>query len=121
MTNNLEIKGIGMVVWMFDAKDGTEHPVSNPTILGPGCKSKLLGTQKLFNKKQGMFGHYQGDEDIFRLFLNNSPGIEVLYDSHSGLPIGCAHRRDTKAPSQCELGRRRSKSHFWSKVITPLA
>jgi hypothetical protein len=50
----------------------------------------LLSPQKLYNKKHGVFGHYQGDEDIFPLFLNNGPAIEVPYNSYSGLPIGYA-------------------------------
>jgi hypothetical protein len=45
-----------------------------------------------------MFGHYQGDEDIFRLFLNNGPAIEVPYESPSGLPIGYARTRATPEP-----------------------
>jgi hypothetical protein len=49
-----------------------------------------LSPQKLYNKKHGVFGHYQGDEDIFPLFLNNGPAIEVPYNSYSGLSIGYA-------------------------------
>jgi hypothetical protein len=86
MANDLEIKGIGTVVWMFDAKDGTEIHIQTQAYWVPCAKARLLRPQKLYNKKQGVLGHYQGDEDIFRLFLNNGPAIEVPYYSRSGLP-----------------------------------
>jgi hypothetical protein len=69
MANDLEIKGIGTVVWTFDANDGTEIQIRTQTYWVPGAKSRLLRPQKLYNKKQGVFGHYQGNEDIFCLYF----------------------------------------------------
>jgi hypothetical protein len=50
----------------------------------------LLSPQKLFNKKKGTFGKYQGDEESFRLILNDNPPIDLPYDIRSPLPIGYA-------------------------------
>jgi hypothetical protein len=98
MTNDLKMKGIQMVVWTFDAKDGTEIQIQTQAYWVPGAKARLLSSQKLYNKKKCVFGHYQGDEDIFHLFLNNGPAIEIPCDSRSGLPIRYAHTGATPEP-----------------------
>jgi hypothetical protein len=98
MENDLEIKGIGTVVWTFDANDGTEIQIRTQAYWVPGATARLLSPQKLYNKKQGVFGDYQGDEDIFCLFHNNGPAIEVPYDPRSDLPIGYARTGATPEP-----------------------
>jgi hypothetical protein len=47
-----------------------------------------LSPQKLFNKKRGTFGQYQGDEESFLLILNDHTPIDIPYDIRSSLPIG---------------------------------
>jgi hypothetical protein len=56
----------------------------------PNSKARLLIPQKLFNKKKGTFGQYQGGEENFRLILNANPPVDVPYDIRSLLPIGYA-------------------------------
>jgi hypothetical protein len=56
----------------------------------PNSKAGLLSPQKLFNKKKGTFGQYQGDEESFCLILNDNPPIDIPYDIRSSLPIGYA-------------------------------
>jgi hypothetical protein len=49
-----------------------------------------LSPQKIFNKKKGTFGQYQGDEESFRLIFNDNPPIDIPYYIRSSLPIGYA-------------------------------
>jgi hypothetical protein len=95
MANDLEIKGIGMFSWTFDAADGSEIQLLKQVYWVPNSKARLLSPrllirQKLFNKKRGTFGQYQGDEEIFRLILNDNPPIGIPYDIRSSLTIGYA-------------------------------
>jgi hypothetical protein len=62
MANDLESKGIGTVAWTFDAADGSEIQLLTQAYWVPNSNARLLSPQKLFNKKKGTFGHYQGDE-----------------------------------------------------------
>jgi hypothetical protein len=52
----------------------------------------------LFNKKQGVFGHYDEDEDGLRLYLNNRRIIDVKYDARYSLPTGYARTGATPEP-----------------------
>jgi hypothetical protein len=56
----------------------------------PNSKVRLLSPQQFFNKKKVTFGQYQGDEESFRLILNDNPPIDIPYDIRSSLPIGYA-------------------------------
>jgi hypothetical protein len=87
MANGIEIKGIGIIAWIFTAKDGTEVQIRTEAYYVPEAKQILLSPQRLFNKKKGIFGSYSGDEDKFELKLNDNPIISVPYDSRSALPI----------------------------------
>jgi hypothetical protein len=49
-----------------------------------------MSPKKLFNKKKGTFRQYQGDEESFRLILNDNPPIDIPYDIRSSLLIGYA-------------------------------
>jgi hypothetical protein len=80
MANDLKIKGIGMVAWTFDASDGSEIQLLTHVYWVPNSKSRLLSPQKLFNKKKGTFGQYQGDEERFCLILNYNPPFDIPYD-----------------------------------------
>jgi hypothetical protein len=90
IANDLEIKGIGMVAWTFGAADGSEIQLLTQAYWVQNSKDRLLSPQKLFNKKRGNFGQYQGDEESFRLILNDNPPIYKPYDIRSSLPIGYA-------------------------------
>jgi hypothetical protein len=90
MANDLEIKGTGTVVWNFYAADGSDIQLLTQAYWVPNSKARLLSPQKLFNKKKGTFGQYKGDEESFRLILNDNPSIYIPYDIISSLPIGCA-------------------------------
>jgi hypothetical protein len=56
MANDLEIKGIGMVAWNFDATDGSDIQLFTQAYWVPNSKARLLSPQKFFNKKRGTFG-----------------------------------------------------------------
>jgi hypothetical protein len=90
MANDLEIKGIGTVAWTFDSADGSEIQLLTQAYWVPNSKARLLSPQKLFNKKKSTFGQYQGDEEIFRLILNDNTPIDIPHDIISSLPIGYA-------------------------------
>jgi hypothetical protein len=90
MENDLEIKGIGIVAWTFDAADGSEIKLLTQEYWVPNSKARLMSPQKLFNKKSGTFGQYQGDEESFRLILNDNPPIDITFEIISSLPIGYA-------------------------------
>jgi hypothetical protein len=90
MANNLEIPGVGTVSWSFEAADGSDIQIPTQTYWVPKSKARLLRPQKLFNKKSGTFGWYEGDEDEFHLFLNGEPTISVPYDTRYSLSIGYA-------------------------------
>jgi hypothetical protein len=79
MANEFEFKGIGSVAWTFDAADGSEIQLLTQAYWVPNSKVSLLSPQKFFNKKKGTFGQYQGDEESFRLILNDNPLIDVTY------------------------------------------
>jgi hypothetical protein len=79
MANDLEIKGIGTVAWNFDAVDGSDIHLLTQAYWVPNSKAILLSPQKLFNKKKGTFGQYQGDEESFRLILNDNLPIDIPY------------------------------------------
>jgi hypothetical protein len=87
MGKGLEIEGIGALVWTFDATDGSEVEIRTNAYYVPGAKARLLGPQKLFDKKRGVIGHFYGDEDKFSLKIGNCPEIEVGYCTTSGLLI----------------------------------
>jgi hypothetical protein len=55
MANDLEIKGICMVPWTFDAADGSYIQLLIQAYWFPNSKARLLIPQKLFNKKNGTF------------------------------------------------------------------
>jgi hypothetical protein len=67
MANGIKIKGIGIIVWTFTAKDGTEVQIRTEANYFPEEYQRLLSPQRLFNKKKGFFGSYKGDEDKFEL------------------------------------------------------
>jgi hypothetical protein len=90
MANDLEIKGIGMVAWTFDAADRSEIQLLTQAYWVTNSKARLLSPQKLFNMKRGIFGQYQGDEESFRLILNDNPPIDITYDIRSSIQIGYA-------------------------------
>jgi hypothetical protein len=54
-----------------------------------GSKLCFFTLQKLVNKKNGSFGRYEVDQDVFHLFLNGKTAISVPHDTHSSLPVGC--------------------------------
>jgi hypothetical protein len=98
MANNLEIRGVGTVCWTFEADDGSDIQIRTQSYWVPKSKARLLSSQKLFNKKSGTFGRYEGDEDEFRLFLNGEPTISVPYDTRSSLPIWYAQTGQAPEP-----------------------
>jgi hypothetical protein len=83
--------GVGTVSWTFFVSDGSEIQIRTLAYRVPNAKARFLSPQNLFNKLQGVFGRYKGDEDTFNLYLNNHPPITVDYDDMSSLPIGYAH------------------------------
>jgi hypothetical protein len=91
MANNLEIRGFCTVCWTFEAADGSDIQIRTQAYWVPKSKARLLSPKKLFNKKSGTLGRYEGDEDEFHLFLNGDPIISVTYDTRSSLPIGYVH------------------------------
>jgi hypothetical protein len=98
MANNLEIRGVGTVCWTFEAADWSDIQIRTQAYWVPKSKARLLSLQKLFNKKSGTFGRYEGDENEFRLFLNDEPIIYVPYDTISSLPIGYAKAGKSPEP-----------------------
>jgi hypothetical protein len=87
MANGIEIAGIGIIAWMFTAKDSTEVQIRTEACHVPAAKQKMSSSQCLFNKKKGIFGTFSGDEDKFELHLNDPPVISVPYDTCSSLSI----------------------------------
>jgi hypothetical protein len=71
MANNLEIRGVSTVCWTFEADDRSDIQIRTQAYWVPKSKARLLSPQKLFHKKSGTFGRYEGDENEFRLFLND--------------------------------------------------
>jgi hypothetical protein len=61
MANDLKINGVGTVPWTFTPKDGSEVQIRTQAYWVPSAKARLLIPQRLFNKKQGVFGQYEGD------------------------------------------------------------
>jgi hypothetical protein len=88
MANDLEIKGICTVAWTSDEADGSDIQLHTQAYWVPNSKARLLIPQKLFNKKKGTFGQYHGDEERFRLILNDNPPIDIPDDIRSSLTIG---------------------------------
>jgi hypothetical protein len=80
MANDLESKGISIIAWTFDAEDGSEINLLTQAYWVPNSKARLLSPQKLFNTKRGTFGQYQGDEESFRLILNDNRPNNIPYD-----------------------------------------
>jgi hypothetical protein len=87
MENGIKIKGIGIIAWTLTATYGTEFQICTQAYYVPEANHRLLSPQRLFNKKEGIFGSYSGDEYKFELKLNDNPIISVPYDSRSALPI----------------------------------
>jgi hypothetical protein len=98
MENDLEIKGIGMVAWTFDAVDGSEIQLLTQAYWVLNSKARLLSPQKLFNKKRGFFGQYQGDKESFRLIHNDNPPLDIPYDIRSSPKIGYARTGPDQQP-----------------------
>jgi hypothetical protein len=87
MGNGIEIAKIGIIVWTFTTKYGTEVRIRTEAYHVPSSKQRLLSRQCLFNKKKGIFGMFSVDEDTFELHLNDYPVISVPYYSCSPLPL----------------------------------
>jgi hypothetical protein len=54
LSNDLGIKGVGVVAWKFTAKYGSKVQIRTQAYWVPSAKSRLLSHQRLFNKKQGV-------------------------------------------------------------------
>jgi hypothetical protein len=125
MANDLEIKGIGTVAWTFDAADGYEIHFLTQAYWVPNSKARLLSPQKLFNKKKGTFGQYQGDEESFRLILNDNLPIQLIYNmklNHplqldmQGLGLTCNRKSTQCSPFKtkiCQIHR----NFYWTGTI----
>jgi hypothetical protein len=98
MGKGLQIEGIGMVMWKFNAKDVSEVQLRVHAYYVSGAKSQLLSPQKLFDKKRGVFGHFRGDEEKLTVKIGNCPDIEIHYCTKSGLPIAEAQCGPTIEP-----------------------
>jgi hypothetical protein len=97
MANDLVIMRSGMVSWTFPASDGMEMQIRTQAYWVMGAKARLLSPQKLFNKKQGVFRHYDGDEDGFRLYLNND--LALMPSTIRGSPYPLVTRVQALLPN----------------------
>jgi len=87
MADGLEVMGIGEICWTFVANDNTAVQIVTDGYYVPQGNARLLIPQCIFNKQQGISGHYRGDEDKFSLRIDGLPPIEVPYNCSSGLHI----------------------------------
>ena len=90
MAQGLKIEGIGPVTWTFRNADGSELIIRSQCYYVPNAKVRLLSPQRLFNKKRGMSGKFEGDEDAFSLQFDGCHRLIVDYDPRNHLPIGYA-------------------------------
>ena len=103
MANGLKIEGIGPVTWTFENADGSEIKVRSQCYYVPSCRARLLSPQRLFNRDKGVGGHYQGDENAFRICFNGCPELIVEYDERNHLPIGYARVGEPSRAPQVNL------------------
>jgi hypothetical protein len=90
MASGLKIAGLGPVTWTFRTSDGTDLQIRSQCYHVPGATVRLLSPQRLFNKKKGVRGIFQGDEDSFSLQFEGCQRLVVDYDPRNHLPIGYA-------------------------------
>jgi hypothetical protein len=65
--NGIEIAGIDIIAWTFNAKDGLEVKIHTEAYYVPAAKQRILSPQHLFNKKKGIFETFGGDDNKFEL------------------------------------------------------
>jgi hypothetical protein len=85
--NGVKIEGIGIVVWMFTGKDGTEVQLLMEAYYVPTAKHIILSHQALLCKEKGICGSHSGYKEKFELKLNHEAFMSIPYDSQSSLPI----------------------------------
>ena len=89
MANGLKI-GMGPVTWTFANDAAGDVVVRGMTYYVPKATARLLSPQQLFDASTGMYGHYEGDHQCFRLHIQGSPTLIVEYDERNSLSIAYA-------------------------------
>ena len=90
MANGLKIEGMGPVTWTISNGAADNVVVRGMAYKVPKATAHLLSLQRLFDASTGMQGHYEGDQQSFRLCIQGSPMLIVEYDERNSLPIAYA-------------------------------
>ena len=90
MANGLKIEGMGPVTGTFANGAAGDMVVRGMAYYVPKAPARLLSPQRLFDASIGMCGHYEGDQQSFRLHIQGSPTLVVKYDERNSLPIAYA-------------------------------
>jgi hypothetical protein len=77
MANGLRIEGHGDLTWKFTASDCSELCIRTTAYYVPSTKARLLSPQHLFNKAKDVRGFFCGNDETFKLVLNDIPQLEV--------------------------------------------
>ena len=99
MAKGLKIEGIGPVSWSFQNPNGSDVQIRSQCYYVPETKARLISPQRLFNKRKGVTGKFEGNEDTFTLHFDGGHQLIVDYDHRNHLPIGYALVGDNFSPS----------------------
>jgi hypothetical protein len=63
MANGLEFTGVGKLVNIFTANDGSEVTLISDVYLVPKANARLCNLQRVLCHKRGIFGKFEGNEE----------------------------------------------------------
>ena len=89
LANGLDIKGIGTVKWKLRAK-GKVLTILSWCYYVPGAHARLISPQRLFNRQQGVTGHFMVTESGASLVLDKLRELPIEHDDNNLLPTAFA-------------------------------
>ena len=89
LANGLDITGIGTVTWKFRAK-GKFLTIVSSCYYMPGAHTCLISPQLLFNKHQGVTGHFMVTESDASLIFDKVGEFPIEHDPNNHLPTAFA-------------------------------